>query len=350
VPVLSVAAQSGGGSVSGLVICNDTNTPARGATVYLIPLASVLSQTHALDAKNISPSTSTDFSGAYEIESVQPGTYLISATMDGYPNEVQLALRRLEGLTGDEKEKLLAELPQVTAKAGADARKDIILRRAAAISGRVTVDIGGLPGRASVWVTRLRDEDSTGVPLHLDEHPDTFAEFAALDDRGMYRIAGLPEGRYRLAIHIRESHLGFKVENGKGLQSFPVSPGTGQLTVYAPEALDQADARVVDVKDGDEITDADISIPTRLLHSIGGIVMEGGVPSAGMEISFQRLGRPIEAHTAVSMPDGSFRFDLLPSGTYTLRAGSGEFTIQLQDTDISDATIDVHPTKTQTRK
>ena len=38
IPVISVAAQITTGSVSGIVVCNDTNAPARGATVSLIAL------------------------------------------------------------------------------------------------------------------------------------------------------------------------------------------------------------------------------------------------------------------------------------------------------------------------
>jgi len=122
------------------------------------------------------------------------------------------------------------------------------------------------------------------------------------------------------------------------------------LTVYAPEALEPTDASVVEVKDGDEITDADIRVPTRLLHSVGGVVMDGGAPGAGVEVSFQRFGDPMEPHTAISLPDGSFRFDLLRSGTYKLRAGSGEITVQLQDADIVDAAIDMHPRSGRARK
>lgn len=358
--ILPVEPQTAGGSVSGLIVCSDSNAPARDANVALIPLSRILPQTPPSDAsKSTSPSTSTDFSGVYEIGSVAPGTYIVSATLDGYRNDLQLALSRLDGLTSDEKRKLVAELPQVTVKAGVDTRKDLILRRAAAISGRVLVDTGGFPGRGSVTATRMPDEGSTGVPSPKYKDPEPFTRSAVLDDRGMYRIAGLPEGMYRLSIRISEAYFGVKAANRGDMQIVPVRSGTGELIVYAPEALDQANARVIEVKDRDEITDADITIPTRLLHSIAGIVTEYGAPRAGMAISFQRVGAPVEPYNAVSLSDGSFRFDLLPSGTYTLRAfptagslgtASGETTVQLQDADILDAIIDVHPTTGQSRR
>lgn len=358
--VVPVEAQTSGGSVSGLIVCSDSNAPARDANVALIPVNRILTQTPTLDSSTSNlPSTSTDFSGAYEIGSVAPGTYIISATLDGYLNDLQLALSRLNRLTIDEKKKLVAELPQVTVKAGVETRKDLILRRAAAISGRVLVDTGGFPGRASVRATRMPDEDSTGVSSPRERVPEPFTHSAVPDDRGMYRIAGLPEGKYRLSIRISEAYFGVKAGARGETRIVPVRSGTGELIVYAPEALDQANARVIEVKDGDEITDADITISTRLLHSIAGIVTEYGAPRAGMAISFQRMGAPVEPYTAVSLPDGSFRFDLLPSGTYTLRAfptaeslgtDSGETTVLLQDADIVDAIIDVHPMTGQSRK
>ena len=70
--------------------------------------------------------------------------------------------------------------------------------------------------------------------------------------------------------------------------------------------------------------------------------------AAGIEAGGLLLGQPINAMD--SLPDGSFRFDLLPSGTYMLRAGPGEITIQLQDTDIADAIIDLHSRAGHTRE
>lgn len=334
ISVLPVAAQGAGGSVFGLVVCNDTNAPARGAHVYLIPLDS-FQPDGPTSTDGIYPSTNTDFSGAYEMKSVEPGTYLVSANMEGYLNDVRLALSKLDHLNGSERAGLIAALAPVTVKPGGEVRKDVLLRRLGAISGRVTVDTGGLPGRAQVTATRIGEDASRGVTV---------------DDRGMYRIAGLPEGKYLLSILIHDARMGFKMPKGGGLQMVPDSIGTTQLTVYAPEALDRADASVVEVKDGDEITDADINIPTRLLHSIGGVVMDGGAPGAGVEVSFERTGGITEPHTAVSLPDGSFRFDLLRPGIYKLRAGTGEITVQLQDADIVDAAIDMHQRTGATRK
>ena len=70
------------------------------------------------------------------------------------------------------------------------------------------------------------------------------------DDRGVFRIAGLTPGKYRISVVI--NHHG-------------ASSVAGPLTVYANEAIAEAKARVVEVGEGDEIGDMDISIPLRRL-------------------------------------------------------------------------------------
>jgi hypothetical protein len=336
------SAQDSAGSVSGFILCGDDNTPARGAAVSLLPMNGVLDQTPRGDL-----STRTDFKGAYEFASVKPGTYLVHATMDGYGDDTQLALRSLGTASVEEKKKIVTALPQVIVKSGADSRKDVILHRAAAISGRVSVDSGGTAGRIRVTATRISDEHASardGEPFELS---------GTVDDRGVYRIAGLPEGKYRLSIRITEVFLSAKPDktSNSGIRLQADRPGTADLAVYAPDALDKASARIVEVKDADEISDADITVPTRLLHSIGGTVMENGVPAAGVSVSVQRRGGSVPGYDAVTLQDGSYRFDLLPSGSYTVRAKpmgssttvSGNTSVVLQDSDIEDANIELHP-------
>jgi hypothetical protein len=89
------------------------------------------------------------------------------------------------------------------------------------------------------------------------------------------------------------------------------------------------------------------------VHSIGGTVTHGGAPTGGIDVSVQRQGGSVQDYESISMPDGYYRFDLLPPGTYTIRAkpmGSaesgvrpllGQVSIQLIDTDVLDANIDL---------
>lgn len=95
-----------------------------------------------------------------------------------------------------------------------------------------------------------------------------------------------------------------------------------------------------------------------LLHSIGGTVTQGGTPIGGIDVSVQHPNGAVQDHEAISMRDGSYRFDLLPPGSYTIQAktmGSSSFGssgpnerpilgrvgILLNDTDVLDANIDL---------
>lgn len=344
-------AQDATGTVSGTVVCNDGNAPGRGAKVALIPLDRLVSKKDGSGSK----STSTDFSGIYEFGSVAPGTYVVNASLDGYNDDLKLVLSVLDFAIVEDRKRVFAAFPQVTVKPATIVRKDLVLRRAAAISGRATVDTGGVPGRSAVIATRIPGIGQADSLISRSEGSELFTQSSPIDDRGDFRIAGLPAGKYRISLRVTEAY--FRVEVDKGsIRPQPERTGTAELNVYAPEALDEAHARVIEVNDGDEITDADITVPTRLLHSVAGIVTEGGAPVAGISITLERErdGASIGASDALSMADGSYRFDLLPPGNYTVRAKhrsaglTGERPVQVQDSDVIDANIDLRGAATQT--
>jgi hypothetical protein len=337
-------AQDSTGTVFGAVICNDGNTPARGARISLIPVDRLLSQKGA-EASN---STSSDFAGTYEARSIPPGTYVVNATLDGYDDDLKLVASVLDKLTPEDRKKLIAAFPEVTVKPGASVRKDLILRRAAAISGHATVDVGGLPGRVSVTATRVSETSRDNSPIDRAEQSEPFTQSTLTDDRGAFRIAGLPAGKYRISLRITEAYFAAAIGKNGVVHIQPERQGTAELEVYAPEGLDQDHARLVSVNDGDEITDADITIPMRFLHSITGVVTKGGTVAAAVPITLERKGRSLLGYSALSMPDGSYRFDLLPSGSYIIRAkdtassSAGETVVQILDSDVLDTNIDLH--------
>lgn len=351
-PAVFVRAQQVSGAITGYITCSDGNFPARGATVELIPVARLLSGASGSSTAN-SARTTTDFSGSYEIGTVDAGTYIVNATFDGYSDDLKLVRAVLERYSVDDQKNLLAAFPQVTIKPGSNARKDLVLRRAASISGRVAVDLGGTAGKTRVTASLVSGSLVGASSSDSKAKSISYSQSSVTDDRGYYRIAGLPPGRYRLSAVLTEAFFGTRLSGGEKFVLEPQRSGVAQLTVFAPESLEEAAAKLIDVQDGDEITVADITVPARLLHSIGGTVTQGGAPTAGVVISLQRQDGSVQDSASISMPDGSYRFDLLPPGTYTIRAkpmGSseldvkppfGQVSVQLVDTDVLDANIDI---------
>jgi hypothetical protein len=352
-----VQAQQASGSVTGYITCNDGNFPARGATVELIPLGRLLPGASANSTAN-SQTTTTDFSGSYEFWSVDPGTYILNAKFDGYSDDLKLVWSALDHYSADDRRKLLASFPQVTIKPASSARQDLVLRRAASISGRVSVDLGGTAGKRVVTASLMSGGLDGTLSNDSKATSPSYSHSALTDDRGYYRIAGLPPGKYRLSVTLKQSYFGVKPGGGANIVFEPQRPGVAELTVFAPDALEEVGAKPVEVKDGDEITGADITVPARLLHSIGGTLMQGGTPIGGINVSVQRRDGSVQGYESISMPDGSYRFDMLPPGTYTIRAkpmssssvGSsgpnerpvwGQVVIQLNDTDVPDANLDL---------
>ena len=351
-PAVLVRAQQASGAITGLVTCSDGNFPARGATVELIPVARLLPGTRESSASN-SATTTTDFSGSYEIYAVDPGTYIINATFDGYSDDLKLVRSVLDRYSVNDQRTLLAAFPQVTIKPGSNAKKDLVLHRAGSISGHVAVDLGGTAGKTLVTAT-LVSGSLVGDSLRNSKAKSvSYSQSGVTDDRGNYRIAGLPPGKYRLSTVLKEGFFGLKSGSAEKIVIEPQRSGVAQLTVFAPEALKETAAKTIAVQDGDEITDADITVPARLLHSISGTVTQGGAPTGGVDISLQRQDDSVQDYESISMPDGSYRFDLLSPGTYTIRAKPmgpsvsdlrpllGQVNIQLIDTDVLDANIDL---------
>jgi len=355
-----VQAQQSFGTISGTVSCNDGNFPARGAKVELIPISSLISGSSEPSTGDLA-TTTTDLAGFYEIWKLSPGTYIVHATYGGYSDDLKLAEGLLEHATPDEQKRLLAAFPQVTIKPGVTVQKDFVLHRAGAISGRVTFDLGGTARRSVVLVAMVSANLPTTSTSASKANFFTYEQSSTVDDRGYYRIAGLPPGKYRISVRYSDSFLEGK-DYGNGNHGLEAQrAGLTELTVYAPEALEESDAKLIDLQNDDEITDADITVPTRLLHSIGGTVTHNGAPAGNVALSLRRQGGPVQAHLheAITMPDGSYRFDLLPPGNYTIRAKPtswaspalkalfGQRSLQLTDADLLDANIDLNAKATE---
>jgi len=309
------------GTVEGYIRCEDIGVPARLAIVNLIPLAEYLKKDDKKDYRSEKEEgTYTDFDGYYFFSTVHPGTYVLDVDLAGYSRDQQLVVGNVKNFALTSQRELLTTFPQVTVKSGAGSRLDVAINRGGAITGRITFDSGGPLIGANVMATMV----STNLLDQCNQnHSDAatlshcyYAVTAVSDDRGVYRFAGLPQGKYRISVRLIETSVipGMKIKR----------VGDSDLTVFAPEALTEATAQVIEVNHGDEITGVDITIPLRMLYSIGGVVTLRGEPLQGANVyiySKQEDWNPGEfPFSTTTLADGSYRIDLMPMGTYFVRA------------------------------
>jgi hypothetical protein len=283
--------------------------------------------------------TTTDLDGNYAVPSVFPGVYVINARLPGYGQDFEIVRQVLNRFPPDRQKELLDQFPQMVVHSGGAARQDVVIRRGAAITGRVTFDSGGALSGVGVTATLISGNLIGNAESADASKPAYFWNIrGTTDDRGTYRIAGLPQGNYRIEAQVNKN---------------ATDAGSGTLTAFAPEALTEADAKPIAVGDGDELTDVDISIPMRLLHSIAGTVTRRGMPVVGASLTIQRQGQT-GTKEFVSNSNGTYRIDLLVSGTYFIEAryppageenrGPSErskVSVLLGDSDVLDANLDL---------
>jgi hypothetical protein len=135
---------------------------------------------------------------------------------------------------------------------------------------------------------------------------------AQTDDRGVYRVYGLAPGRYKISV-------------GRDDNNYYAGGGFGRATyerTYFPDTTDPANAKVIEIAEGSEITNIDITIGRPLPAFVAsGKVVDGetGQPVSGLRIGVRRTVSseyfPVNSW-AVSNRTGDFRLENLPPGKY----------------------------------
>ncbi len=176
------------------------------------------------------------------------------------------------------------------------------------ITGRVT-DADGNPVVAEP-VVAAPVEESMGPPRFNFDQRDMLT-----DDRGVYRLFGLTPGRYRVSV-------------GRADDSGAVSFGRRKLfrRTFYPDAAEPAQARIVEVKAGDEAADVDIRVgrPLKTYRVAGRFVTaDTNQPVAGIPVGYSTVdarGRRTGGYGGVTTTNalGEFVTDGLASGRYAV--------------------------------
>lgn len=223
----------------------------------------------------------TNEEGNYRITNVQPGTYEVVASAPAY-NATDGAKTLIVG-----KNEVIENI-------------DITLLRGGVITGKVT-DPDGRPV-IEEWIYL-----TVAAPRQHILHSRSIRT----DDRGIYRAFGIPAGSYKVAVGRDEHSFG------------AISPKAGYQRTYHPSAVDAAEATTIEVSEGSEAINVDITIgrPVTRYSARGRIIdAETSKPMPGLKVGVQLFFQngSTSATAAESNNDGEFHVENLAPGKYAV--------------------------------
>jgi len=301
------------GSVSGRVTIK-----GKGAS----GIAVALRRPEMSSLQEMGPRAVTDQDGNYRITNVSAGAYEVVPSTQVYVIAGSENSPRRNVVIGENEE--LENINFSMVKGGV-------------ITGRIT-DADGRPAiQVSVRLMRMQQAD----PRAAQPNPTWYNPTTILtDDRGIYRAFGLIAGKYTVAIG-RASGNSF---NFPGRVSYK--------EVFYPDTSDSSKATVLEVSEGSEATNIDITLgrPMEVFTATGRVVEgEKGQPIPNISFTLQRLvgDRPEFMSFSNSNAQGEFTVEgLLPGkySTYLLPEANSEWraentSFDVIDSDVSGVTI-----------
>lgn len=267
------AAAAANATVSGRVTTTD-GKPVANIGVALTPADS------RFDRERPTVRAATDAEGRYRATGVAAGRYRVQALAPLYASPDERANSPFE--SGK----------VITVSAGESIENiDVTLVRGGVITGRVTGPDGRPVIAERVYVT---DADQTN-PAGARSWVVSPFDFET-DDRGVYRIYGVPPGRYVVSVG---------VARGSGMITTGPTAARYQRTFY-PGTTDPSQAKPVEVTSAGEASGVDISMAEapKSYEARGRIVDEEGKPVAGIGYGFGSV-RPDQPVIGAWGSDGS---------------------------------------------
>jgi 5-hydroxyisourate hydrolase-like protein (transthyretin family) len=301
-----------GATVRGRLIYEDTNRPLRYAMITLVSDKESYSTYGVKFVK-------TDANGEFLFKNVKPGSYSAYVKSEGIlnPESYKFSYRRM---TKEEQAEIKTEKIEIGGLG--DFQIVVAARRGAAVSGRIVYADGEAAVGVKVEVLRLdgRVYSNTSAAFGGGE---TGVGSVVADDRGAYRIAGLPEGQYIVRVVEPASHIESLPQPGYAYRS----PQSSLFKTYYPEGDNSKNAKTLELTPGQELADINISLPERRLFEISGRVVKkaGGDPLAYFNVSFLRISDRDEQvaetttrNSTTSNKAGEWKLTNLPAGKYRI--------------------------------
>lgn len=276
--------------------------PVEGALVLAMPAPPAGRERQA--------SAKTDADGQYRITNLAPGKYRVVAQASGLASQ--------EGPTGEFGREINLDPGETRDKI------DFALVRGGVITGRVS-DADDQPVvEQTISLTLLT---AGGWQSYSWPYSNSY-EMMTTDDRGVYRIYGLPAGRYKISIGEGRGSSYSKLDYGQSY--YPLT--------YHPDFRDESKARIVELTEGGEVSGIDIKVGRRAktYEASGRIVhAETGQPQPGIKWGYD--GSAVSTFGAKSDENGGFKIIGLIPGRYSIFAGcEGDFYSDKVEFEVTD--------------
>lgn len=280
----------------------DPDLQARAAVYKALPLENIFEivvspKGEVAVVPKTSPPVTTDGSGRFTFNDIEPGTYKLTFSGNGY------------------------------AKGGApfivgtgQAKTDLVMKLlpTGAVSGHIRNDAG--EPLAGVQVEIVRFTYDQGGQKQIQSVAATFS-----DDRGEFRMFYLTPGRYFLRAG---GQAGIRLFAAPGYSSSNVSRQSYGVTYYPGVAAEADRAGVIDVQPGSDVRDVDLRVGLQKTYLVRGRVVDPstGQPPASISISLAGRSDNLASVRILNLPpnykpaDGSFLLANIDPGTYTITA------------------------------
>jgi hypothetical protein len=280
-------------------------------------------------------SGTTDSTGRFLIQKVEPGRYRLTARRNGYvAGEYGAADPSRAGnpITVDRAQKLAAI--------------NVRLSPHGVITGRITDPDGDAMLGVQVQAYRYR---------YVQGRRQLAAQAgASTNDLGEYRIYGLPPGKYYLAASYRAAGQGGGPGGGQGGrggmgpggQAQSADAAEGWAPSYYPGVYDPGSASVLDVLAGSELSHINLRLAkVRTYRVRGQVTSDVAAGGRGMSVSLtsrSEIARDAARNARVDQ-QGAFEISNVLPGIYTLTAssmGSGNSAYARREVAVSGSDVD----------
>jgi len=280
--------KEGAATIAGVVTLN--GEPMRNVVVTVQAINSYGS------SQPVPPRAKTDANGRFRIAGIAAGQYTIGALASAFVTEGNQLNQSGFGIQG----KTISVANGETIE-----NLELTLKRGCVITGRVT----GASGEPLIETTiQLSQINSAGqsTPWCPPMNTVSSSMMYRTDDRGVYRIYGLPPGKYKVSVGVPVRANAFTMRTSR----------TYIPETFHPDTNDEALAKVIELEEGQEASDVDIKAAEAVnAYEISGRVVdaETGQPVAGTSLAFGTFNQDgrMMGYTSGARTDAKGEFQIL---------------------------------------